>query len=136
MGEVFHKLFLFIFFSVFIPIVAYYFFPLKYKEISAWKISAINFIIIYVLIIIAVFSYDFYIYQRLMALDLDGDGFFSGAEITEEQQKYMKLYAHGTSRTFAPITGFIYSFIHSCIFWVSLSVFKFTKRLNNKNTKK
>ena len=62
-------------------------------------------LVLYVSILVIVKIIDIRLEQRLNSFDLDGDGFFGGAEITPEQQKAMSDWINDTGRNFAPFTG-------------------------------
>lgn len=60
----------------------------------------------------------------LNSFDLDDDGFFSGDEITPEQQQAMQRVSNDTGRALAPITGAIFSFIYNCVLFGIYAIFK------------
>jgi hypothetical protein len=62
-------------------------------------------LVLYISILVIVKIIDIRLEQRLNSFDLDGDGFFGGAEITPEQQKAMSDCINDTGRNFAPFTG-------------------------------
>ncbi len=101
-----------------ISIIVYVLYYFKNRSPSAFKLIVANFLTMYVIIVGSVFLYDIYLSYKLSKFDLDGDGIFSGEEITPEQDKYLNLNAHDTGRLFAPITGFIFSLFQSIAFWI------------------
>ena len=95
---------------------------------SNLKLALINFIIIYLLIIISVCVYDIYLEYKVSTFDLDGDGFFTSEEWTPEYAKYSSRLVNDLGRNFAPVTGFIFSFLHSILFLVILTLCRIIKR--------
>ena len=95
---------------------------------SNLKLALINFIIIYLLIIISVCVYDIYLEYKVSTFDLDGDGFFTSEEWTPEYAKYSSRLVNDLGRNLAPITGFIFSFLHSILFLVILTLCRIIKR--------
>ena len=74
--------------------------------------------------------YSNYKYQNeLDAFDINKDGFFSGNEINEAQQKAMKNVISDTGRNFAPFTGIIFSVIYYIIL---LPIFIIIDKINSK----
>lgn len=59
---------------------------------------------------------DLHLDARLKNYDLDGDGSFSGAELTPQMQEAMAEWTSDTGRVLAPITGLIVSPIYAG-FW-------------------
>lgn len=68
--------------------------------------------VFYVSVLIEVSIYDYQLEKQLYSFDLNGDGVFSGSEITPEQEEAMIKFIGDTGRTFAPITGAIFSFMY------------------------
>ena len=63
------------------------------SKFSKWnpgnlRLAFINFVTIYLLIIISVLVYDIYLTYKVSTFDLDGDGFFTTEEWTPEYAKY------------------------------------------------
>jgi hypothetical protein len=73
-------------------------------------------LICYFLFLVCAKLTDTHLKAKLYSYDLDGDGMFSGAELTPQMQQAMIRFTSDTSRTFAPITGLITSPIY-CGFW-------------------
>jgi len=89
----------------------------------------------YFFILVSVFAYEYYLDVQLNQFDLDGDGIFTGQENTLEQAKAMAAVTNDTGRTFAPITGAIYSVLYFLVvfivWWVSSTIRNlFTKATN------
>ena len=68
--------------------------------------------VFYVSVLVEVSIYDYQLEKQLYSFDLNGDGVFSGSEITPEQEEAMIKFIGDTGRTFAPITGVIFSFMY------------------------
>ena len=62
-----------------------------------------------------------YLEYKVNTFDLNGDGFFSGAEITPEQEMYFKQLINDTGRNFAPIFFGIFNVI---IFFILIIIGK------------
>ena len=95
---------------------------------SNLRLALINFIIIYLLIIISVCVYDIYLKYKVSTFDLDGDGFFTSEEWTPEYAKYSSRLVNDLGRNLAPVTGFVFSFLHSILFFVILTLYRIIKR--------
>ena len=91
----------------------------KLRNVS---ISAISAICIYAFILAGVAYIEYKLDAELAAFDLNGDGIFSGNEITPEQGKAMYRVIADTGRTFAPFTGAIFSVIYFLSIWLLLSI--------------
>ena len=68
--------------------------------------------VFYVSVLVEVSIYDYQLEKQLYSFDLNGDGVFSGSELTPEQEEAMIKFIGDTGRTFAPITGAIFSFMY------------------------
>ena len=94
------------------------------SKFSKWnpsnlKIAVTNFIVMYLLIIFSAHAYEIYLEYKILTFDLDGDGFFSNKESTAEYAKYSSRLIGDVGRTFAPITGFVFSlFCSTCLFFI------------------
>ena len=91
----------------------------KLKNVS---VSAISSVCLYVFILISVAYIEQKLDTELAAYDLNADGFFSGSEITPEQEKAMYRVTADTGRTFAPFTGVVFSAIYFLITWLTFSI--------------
>lgn len=92
-------------------------FVLKSKgKISVGKkkllLALMQIFVFYVSVLVEVSIYDYQLEKQLYSFDLNGDGVFSGSEITPEQEEAMINFINDTGRTFAPITGAIFSFMY------------------------
>lgn len=92
-------------------------FVLKSKgKISVGKkkllLALMQIFVFYVSVLVEVSIYDYQLEKQLYSFDLNGDGVFSGSEITPEQEEAMIKFIGDTGRTFAPITGAIFSFMY------------------------
>ena len=92
------------------------------------KLVIANFIVIYLLVVVSVFIYDFYLEYKVSTFDLDGDGFFSNRESTPEYLEYSSRLTNDVGRNFAPITGFVFAFLWTAFFYLLLKVIRFIKR--------
>ena len=70
----------------------------------------------------------FYLEYQLNQYDIDGDGIFSGSEISPNQQEAMQKVISDTGRTFAPFTGFIFCGIITAIFFFSYKIINYIKK--------
>lgn len=73
-------------------------------------------IVCYFLLLFSVWLVDMHFEIRLNRYDLNGDGMFSGAEMTPQMEAAMDDFTNDTGRSLAPITGIIISPIYSG-FW-------------------
>ncbi len=89
------------------------FLPVK----SRLKLALISFFVLYGFIVGMAQLQDYLIAQDLYSYDLDGNGSFSSDEMTPEVEEAMRKFTHDTGRTYAPITGFIFSLIYVLIFF-------------------
>ena len=94
----------------------------KLRNVSISAISAISAICVYAFILAGVAYIEYKLDAELAAFDLNGDGIFSGNEITPEQGKAMYRVIADTGRTFAPFTGAIFSVIYFLSIWLLLSI--------------
>ena len=119
MREIISYIFTFVFLAL--PLIFGGLFLLK-LELSKTKWLTCIFIssvICYFCVLFSVWSIDWHYKYELDKFDLDGDGIFSGEELTPEMDKAMKRLTNDTGRTFAPITGAIISPIYN-VFWFSI----------------
>lgn len=84
--------------------------------------SAVSAVFLYIFILISVAYIERKLDSELAAFDLNGDGAFSGSEITPEQEKAMYRVTADTGRTFAPYTGLIFSAIYFFTVRVGFSI--------------
>ncbi len=104
---------------------------LKRKQLFAdtkWKwfwISVTVFFGVYLLILVRAIYLDVHFQSVLNEFDLNKDGFFSGEEITSEQQKAMKNVISDTGRNFAPITGLLFSGVISLFIFVGGKIIEY-----------
>lgn len=91
------------------------------------KLVVINFFLVYVIFLLGVYGHEFYLEYKLSVFDLDGDGFFTEDEITPEQEKYMSLAVGDVGRTFAPVTGLLFSFIYSIFYLMIIKFYQLFK---------
>jgi len=97
--------------------------------------AAICFSVLYAITIISVIFREYYYDYQLRQFDLNGDGVFSGIEITPDQEKATENVTSDTGRNFAPITGFIFSLLYTFVIFSLHELFcKFRKWLNKSET--
>ena len=108
---------------VLIPFMVYVasrlFFPSKLTPI--W-FSALSALLLYVAIVVSAGIHGQILKSDLQTYDLDGDGIFSGEEISLEQKEAMSRVTSDVGRNFAPITGGIFSVIYFFVVWFSCSI--------------
>lgn len=88
------------------------------------SISAISAVLVYLLILGSVTFIEFKLDAELAAFDLNGDGVFSGSEIIPEQEHAMHQVIADTGRTFAPITGAVFSIFYFLGMWLLFVIVK------------
>ena len=96
------------------------------------SLAALSALFVYVFLVLGAVYVDFKLEADLAEFDLNGDGFFSGAEITPEQQQAMLLVVADTGRTFAPITGVVFSLIYFLSLWLLVSMIALANKLRKK----
>jgi hypothetical protein len=85
--------------------------------IQAWTVSFLaGSACCYLLLLVSVKLFAMHDEARLHRFDLDGDGMFSGAEVTPAMEEAMAEFAADTGSGLAPITGLFVSPIY-CGFW-------------------
>lgn len=124
-------IYFFIFLLFFIPLLQ----TVAYKRFlkttpNPLLISVMSSIAIFLLILLSVFISERNLQSELNAFDLNGDGFFSGEELTPEQDVAVMRVTSDTARTFAPITGGIFCFLY---FIVQYCLLKFSVRYKQIN---
>ena len=111
---------------VFVLILSYF----KALPVSGlFKLSIISFIVIYGLYVGASELLDIRLRSELDSFDLNGDGSFSGNEITPDSEAAMKRMGSDTGRTFAPLVGVFISLIYNLFFF---GAFIFVRFIYNK----
>ena len=96
------------------------------KNKMLW-ISAIVFLILYLLVVASAIYDDIYYQWDLNRYDLNKDGIFNGQEITQEQKNAMQRLTNDIGRNFSFITGFIFALIISAMVWVLYPSCTYTK---------
>jgi hypothetical protein len=77
----------------------------------------------YGLLLLSVHFLNEEIAATLWSFDTNGDGGFSGSEITPAQESAMVDYANDTGRAMAPITGAVFSVLYVAVvflLWVAI----------------
>ena len=76
----------------------------------------------YLLMLASVKLTDAHLEARLNEYDLNGDGSFSGAEVTPQMEEAMAEWASDTGRSLAPITGLFMSPLYSGFWHLALGL--------------
>lgn len=87
----------------------------KYKKF--W-VSAGVFLAVYTIIVGGAMILDLYYQIDLNRYDLNKDGFFTGAEVTEEQKTAMLKLTNDSARNLSFLTGLLYSGLISFAFYL------------------
>ncbi|MBT2785304.1 MULTISPECIES: hypothetical protein [unclassified Halomonas] len=95
------------------------------------SVSAISAVFVYLFILGSVTFIELKLDAELTAFDINGDGVFSGSEITPEQEKAMHRVIADTGRTFAPITGAVFSIFYFLGVWLLLVIIKLLVKMKN-----
>ncbi len=90
------------------------FFHGKYKLVSV----LVSVVFVYAALILQVHFIDARLERELYAFDLNGDGVFSGTEISPAQEAAMADLVNDTGRAMAPITGAIFSVLYTAISFI------------------
>ncbi|MFQ3229444.1 MAG: hypothetical protein ACI9DO_000804 [Reinekea sp.] len=110
---------------VLFPIALVYYWRRKSALSVSLRVASLGSLFFYAAILITVFAIDHRLNIELEAFDLDGDGFFSGEELTPDQALAMKRVVNDAGRNFAFITGFIYALIYGVIVFPIIFVVSF-----------
>ena len=105
---------------------------LKNRIKQEWVVL-INIVATYLLIIAGTMALEYYFNSQLTAFDLNGDGLFTGEEVTAEQQAAQREVERMSARTLAPATGAIFAFFYSALFYCALIVIGSIKNKDNEN---
>lgn len=92
------------------------------RRLNSLSISAISALIIYGLILVSVAYIEHKLDMELAAFDLNGDGIFSGDEITPNQEAAMSRVISDAGRSLAPFTAAIFSCIYFLVTWFMFAV--------------
>lgn len=118
------------------PVVASIAFKYRSQLTLAAKISLFTFVTTYSLVMYSALVTDIYLSYKLEQFDLNGDGFFSGEEVSPEQEMALKKVVSDTGRVFAPITGLILSLALSLPLLLILKLAAFIKKhLTNQSSR-
>lgn len=109
-------------------------------KMGQWLLwTGIASVVCYVLLMLSVQASEIHLENKLNQFDLDGDGGFSGAEITPAMEKAMDDVTSDTGRTLAPITGLItcpiYSGFWHCLIGVPYLLISTHKRKKGRTIK-
>ena len=95
------------------------------------RIALLTALCLYVSLMVTVMTTAYMLKLELSAYDLDGDGSFSGVEITPAQREVMFKVMSDTGRTAAPLTGLIYSAVFYFLVVIILKIFNKRKSVDN-----
>ena len=93
------------------------------KPLTNNRIALLAGLCLYVSLMITVLVTAYMLKSELNSFDLDGDGSFSGIEVTPAQREVMFKVISDTGRNLAPVTGLVYSTIFYVLVLVLLTVF-------------
>jgi len=129
MGEINSYIFICIFFTL--PIASGVWCQIKVREsYPKWGLYLLSSTILcYICVILSVWSIGNYYEYQLYKYDLDGDGMFSGAELTPEMDQAMKRLTNDTGRTFAPIIGAIVSPFYNILWFLFFALLTWIRSL-------
>jgi hypothetical protein len=125
------KIIIFLFIQLTFILWLLYFYKSHSKiKLSSSRIAFYSSVFFYFSIIVLVIITKISLQNNLDSFDLNKDGFFSGNEITDAQEKALESVSSDTGLTFAPITGILYSLIYFSILYISLKIFRKEKPAN------
>jgi len=84
-----------------------------------WHVGLAVWVALYAAILATVAVTEWRLKARLARFDLDGNGWFSGGEITPELRAALHAVASDTGRQFAPVTGAVAAGL-AALMWVAL----------------
>jgi len=88
----------------------------------------------YLIIVMSVSIYDAYLTMNLNSFDINGDGMFTGNEISSQQEEALNYVVNDSGRNMIYITGLVNSFLLSMsILFVYILINIFTNFTKNKN---
>lgn len=87
-----------------------------------WQIFMLTSLVAYLLIVLGALAAGWYADAVLQSYDLDGNGMFSGDELTPEQDKAMQQVVRDAGRTFAPIVGLVFAPLGVLLGFVGCSI--------------
>ncbi len=100
---------------------------LNTKLSKVFLVSTLVFLLSYFFIVSSSTCMDIYLSIKLQTFDLNGDGIFTGNEITKEQEKAMLAVISDTGRNFSVITGAIFSFLLFLIVFIVYGMYLLIK---------
>ena len=89
----------------------------------------------YVILLVNVFAVDAHLKAEAYSFDLDGDGWFSEAEMTPAAEEAMQEFTSDTGRTFAPAFGIPFTAIWVGVCFAVLYSAEWIARLTNRKPK-
>ncbi len=98
------------------------------KNKPLWT-SITTFLVLYLLVVGTATFLEIYYQWDLNRYDLDKDGIFAGAEITDAQDEAMRRLTNDTGRNFSLITGFFFaSIVSAAVYLLAGIVFRLKKQ--------
>jgi hypothetical protein len=106
-----------------VPVIAMVLFTVKTRNALGWWAGGLlgSMALCYVTVLGSVYSHQQHLIEVMNSFDLDGDGVFSGDEITPEAEAATANVTNDTGVIFAPITASIYAVVY-CGFWMTVAV--------------
>jgi sorbitol-specific phosphotransferase system component IIC len=92
-------------FAVLIPVVVLIAEQRNAGRVNLLRFSLISIAAIFVVVVGTATAYGRFLDSQLAAFDLDGDGIFSGSEVTPEQEQALFRATDDVSRSLAPFTA-------------------------------
>ncbi len=89
----------------------------------------INFIMVYLIILLDTFIVEWYLEYQLSLCDLNNNQIYSRNEMTPECLKRSQKVTNDTGRTFVPITGLFFALVSSLSLYIGLKILPWLKKL-------
>lgn len=97
---------------------------------APFLVSTLSAVVIYVITISLVWMINGMLWAEYEAFDLNGDGFFTGAELTPEQAAAASRVTNDTGRALAPLTAGIFCFVYFLILYFLMMVKRWCKEID------
>ena len=91
------------------------------RPLGNLKAAALSAVLIFTVIVGTAFLYGRHLDRLLAAFDLDGDGIFSGEELSPDQDRALRLVTNDLSRTLAPVTGGLVAIVYAGSFFTAVA---------------
>jgi hypothetical protein len=99
--------------ALILPWLALLIHAIYFRTRSRLPFAIVGVVGMYALLLLSVHVLNKEIAETLRSFDLNGDGGFSGHEITPAQEMAMDDYTSDTGRAMAPITGAVFSILYA-----------------------